>query len=716
MIPIFMKNIRLSSSSLTLSIFIMAKKLFRIQLRPNRITCPVNPGTIFRILFLFLFAITQLPAQSSSILDSLLTASKTLPDSPEKIKTLHLIGYNYRKSSPEKASNYFHQAIVLGNKLNEKHYTTSTYSQLTLLHNNLGNRDSTDYYLEKTKGLVEKYPDETKPSSYYQAAGLVYKNRGDYEKAIEITKKQIEYLESSNGDKITLAGAYHNLSANYWLMKNLSTAIEYQFKALELFSAGGSEEGVAYSNTSLGNIYHDLGQDQEAIKYHTRSLDYKKKQGDKRGMAVSYLNMSTANLGLKNYEKAMEYVNKALPLNKELKLRAEEVKNIWQIAIINREKNDTIAALSAFDKAIKLAKEYDNVNLASEIQRGKDNFLPNPIKENPLSGLLENLKVSEEKQDSLQITNSLKELTTWYYDKQNYKEAFAYQQKHYEMQKSMFGPEVLNRMKQLENKYEVSQRENTITLLKKEKEINESKMERQRIALYGSIGIVLLILLITYLLFNRNRILQENRRIVELEKVRNDIASDLHDDVGSTISSIQIISEILKKTSHKNPKTLQAAGHISDLSGKVASGLQEIIWATNPQNDKVEAILLEMHKYSAEIQRNQECVFSFKEKIQTPELIVGSNIRKNLMMIFKESINNACKYSGSPRMEIFVSQNKKRLKIKIQDFGCGFEPDMITRGNGMTNMKNRASEIGAKLAIISEQNIGTTIKLNIPLP
>ncbi len=694
----------------------MAENVFMIPLCPSRITCPINLGIIFRVLFLFLFAITQLPAQSSSKLDSLLAVSKTLSDSSEKVKTLQLIGFHYRKSSPEKASYYYHQAILLGNRLQERNYTTSTYSQMALLQNHFGNIDSTDYYLAKTKGMVEKYPDDTKPSSYYQAAGLIYKNRGELEKAIEMTKKHIEYLEYSEEDKITIAGAYHNLSVIFWLQKNLSTAIDTEFKALALFSEGGSEEGVAYCHTSLGNIYHDLGQDKTAIKYHTLSLDYKKKQGDKRGMSISYLNISTAYLGLKDYDKAMEYVHKALKLNKELNIKGEEVRNIWQTGIIYREKKDTTAALAAFDQAINLAKKYDNPNLALEVQKSKDEFLPHPLKKNTLSDLLENLKTSEENQDSLQISNTLKELTSWYYGQRDYKQAFTYQQKHYEIEKAMYGPEVLNRMKQLENKYEVSQRENTIELLKKEKEINVSKLERQRIALFGSIGIVLLILIVAYLLFNRNRILQENRRIIELEKVRNNIARDVHDDVGSTISSIQLISEILKKRSDQNLRTQQAAGHISELSGKVAAGLQEIIWATNPLNDKIEAILLEMHKYTAEIQQNQECSFSFKEKIQNPDLIISSNIRKNLMMIFKESLNNACKYSGSSKMEISISQNRKGLKLKIRDFGRGFEADTITKGNGMKNMKERATEIGAKLTIDSEKNQGTIIKLNIPLP
>ncbi len=512
----------------------MVKKIFRIYLLRNS-RYPLNLGTKLLMLLFVILSQFNVVGQVSSNLDSLLAVSKTQANSPEQVKTSFLIGYNYRKSSPEKAAYYYHYSQNLGNKLKQYKYVASTYAQLALLHNTLGNADSTEHYLEKTKSLVEKYPEETDPSSYYQAAGLIYKYRNDYEKAIELTKKNIEYLESSNADKITIAGAYHNLSSIYWLLKKLTTAIEYEYKALELFSAGGSETGVAYANTSLGNIYHDLGQERESIKHHTLSLEFKKKTNDMRGMANSYLNISTAYLGLMNYNKALEYVNKSIAINKELNIQPEQVKYLFQTAIIYQEKKDTLTALNFYEQALTLGEKIKNTSLISEIEKRRNEFLPNPQKNKTIPGLLANLKEYKEKEDSLQISNSLKELTSQYYAKQNYKEAFAYQQKYYEMEKSMFGPEVLNRMKQLENKYNLSQKENTIVLLKKEKEINGIKLERQRTAIFTAIGIIVLILLIAYLLFNRHRILQENRRILEVEKVRTEIARDLHDDVGSTM-------------------------------------------------------------------------------------------------------------------------------------------------------------------------------------
>lgn len=336
----------------------------------------------------------------------------------------------------------------------------------------------------------------------------------------------------------------------------MNEAIENEYRALNLFQSSGSDAGIAYASTSLGNFYHDLGQDQEAIKHHLISLEIKEKLNDKRGMANSYLNLSTAYLGLKNFDKALEYVNKSIVINKELQLKPEQVKYLWQIAIIHEERQDTIAALSAYDKAIFMAEEIQYTSLVTEIRKNKEKLLSNKIKEKNIQELLEQLTFFKTEKDSANVIQSLKYVTQWYSSHNNFKEAYRYQQEYYELQKSMFGPEVLNRMKQLETKYEISQRENTIALLKKENEVNESKLARRQLALYGSGGIILLTLIAAYLFFTRNRILQENRRLIELERIRNDIARDLHDDVGSTISSIQIISELIRKKIGRQSKTL----------------------------------------------------------------------------------------------------------------------------------------------------------------
>lgn len=103
-------------------------------------------GSFFLICLLVLSSF-EVSSQISSNVDSLLTVSKTLSDSQEKVKIYLHIGHNYAKKHPESAFDYLHRAVSLGKKLDEKKYSSSTYSQLALLHNRMGNRDSSGYYL-----------------------------------------------------------------------------------------------------------------------------------------------------------------------------------------------------------------------------------------------------------------------------------------------------------------------------------------------------------------------------------------------------------------------------------------------------------------------------------------------------------------------------------------------------------------------------------------
>lgn len=178
-----------------------------------------NLKKVFPGIFLILLFHGNVAAQISSKNDSLIRAAKSQSPSAEKIKTFQLLGVEYAKKHPDSALKYFHRAISIGQEIQEKRYTTSTYSQLALLHNRMGNSDSSRFYLQKTHLMAERYPSEIDISNYYQTTGLLYKSTGEYNQAIEIFKKQINLLESETADKIQIAGAYHNLASVYWLLK-----------------------------------------------------------------------------------------------------------------------------------------------------------------------------------------------------------------------------------------------------------------------------------------------------------------------------------------------------------------------------------------------------------------------------------------------------------------------------------------------------------------
>ncbi|MGB6094135.1 MAG: ATP-binding protein, partial [Moheibacter sp.] len=213
----------------------------------------------------------------------------------------------------------------------------------------------------------------------------------------------------------------------------------------------------------------------------------------------------------------------------------------------------------------------------------------------------------------------------------------------------------------------------------------------------------------------RMRAVQRMKRSAEIEGMRQNLAGDLHDDVGSTLSSIQIISNLMTEKTN-DPKVIEAAQNISGLSNKVANGIREIVWELNPANDSLEAIISQLRKISSEILTPSEISFSFNVKINDPNKKISPELRKEMVMVFKEAINNARKYSNAEKVDISISEKKSLLKMKISDNGIGFDPESVQKGNGLSNMERRSKKMNSEFRLESSPDHGTTIHLRILLP
>jgi signal transduction histidine kinase len=199
---------------------------------------------------------------------------------------------------------------------------------------------------------------------------------------------------------------------------------------------------------------------------------------------------------------------------------------------------------------------------------------------------------------------------------------------------------------------------------------------------------------------------------MKLQTLRNKIASDLHDDVGSTLSSISIFSEMVKEQSSEvNPMLEQ----IGDSSRKMLDAMADIVWTINPENDQFEKIILRMKSFAYELLGAKKIDFEFDADDNVSQLKLPMHTRKNLYLIFKEATNNMVKYSEANKASFSISGNKEKLTMFIRDNGKGFDVNKDSEGNGLKNMKKRAKEIGANLLIESEAGTGTTLQLILNL-
>ncbi len=210
--------------------------------------------------------------------------------------------------------------------------------------------------------------------------------------------------------------------------------------------------------------------------------------------------------------------------------------------------------------------------------------------------------------------------------------------------------------------------------------------------------------------------MKENAVLKEkMEQTRNKIARDLHDDIGSTLSSILLFSNAAKsKIKFTAGEAREVFGKISEIAGMMMDEMSDIIWAINPRQDSMEQILKRMQYYAAPLTLARNIQFHFKADDDIRYLHLDMEKRKNLLLIFKESVINALKYSEAANLRVRFYFADNFLHMVVEDDGKGFShPSEV--GNGLNNMKTRAKNVGGQVEIDSVENVGTTVSVSLPL-
>lgn len=205
-------------------------------------------------------------------------------------------------------------------------------------------------------------------------------------------------------------------------------------------------------------------------------------------------------------------------------------------------------------------------------------------------------------------------------------------------------------------------------------------------------------------------------RLLEMEKVRRRIARDLHDDMGSTLSTINILSEMAKmKVTVDAQKTEEYITKISDNSSRMMEAMDDIVWSINPMNDSMQKIAARMREFATGVLEAKNIDFTFRVDEQVNDLKLDMEKRRDFFLLFKEAVNNLAKYSQCKHASIDISVMKGMLIMSVKDDGIGFNVLEADSGNGLSNMKKRAQSLRGKLVIESVANKGTTVSLEAPV-
>ncbi len=226
--------------------------------------------------------------------------------------------------------------------------------------------------------------------------------------------------------------------------------------------------------------------------------------------------------------------------------------------------------------------------------------------------------------------------------------------------------------------------------------------------------VILLIALGLYRLY-RYRI----KNILAIQKIRERIASDFHDDIGAALSSISIFSEVAntqleEKLPHE--QTREIIGHISFHSHAMLEAMDDIIWAVNPRNDHFNDLAVRMREFAIPLLEARNIDFDIDIQGELLNTRVEMEARKNIFLIFKECINNILKHSGCSAMKVSVKKINDQFELIISDNGKGFDINAPNNRNGLKNMQKRAAEINGILYITTQPGKGTVTRLLVLSP
>src|SRR6267154_3922568 len=200
-----------------------------------------------------------------------------------------------------------------------------------------------------------------------------------------------------------------------------------------------------------------------------------------------------------------------------------------------------------------------------------------------------------------------------------------------------------------------------------------------------------------------------------LNTERLSISRDIHDNVGSRLTEIILLSELARRNQTKPNELEMHVGRLSNVAREVVRDLDEIVWAVNPKNDFLDNLADYIFEYVENFLGMTSIRFRVDVAEDVPHQPLSSAARHNLFLVVKEALNNVVKHSAATEVWVRAKTENRDLTFEIEDNGKGFEQQPDGLGNGLGNMEKRVKEVGGRFELESFPTNGTRIKISVPL-
>lgn len=600
------------------------------------------------------------------------------------------------------------------------------------------------------------------PNDYLALAfnelGYAWGMKGEYEKQVLFAHKSLGVYETLKNDA-GMAIALSNLSTVYYNMDQKNKAIEYGKQSLKYREKTGDAGRLSITCCNLSQYYLGIN-NEEASKYQELCVKYARLSGDEAHLIHSYITSSLVANRKKNNKEAFEYELKVIDLLEKSKSKPDE--RMWARRYIAAAyytdvlHYDSTVTLGYYNKSIKLSRAAGDKNnlkdvylYLSEYYKGKSNFaeaynnyktyilyrdsLVDIEKEEKIAELESRYETNRKDNEIARLNDEqkIKQLeidkqkaiiagnTAMALQKQNEIDLLSKSRELQEVKIRQQGEELEKQLllyKTNEQQLQLKEKENQtnaqqLQLTEKDNQLKQRQLKNQRNVRNLLIGSLILFMLLGFTFFNRYQLKRKLEQQTQLLEMRNNISQDLHDDIGASLSNINILNELARRNLIQPEKSREYLLKASEDIQRINESLSDIVWNINPRYDDMQNLFIRMKRYAADMLDGNDISGQFDFPADGPGINLSMTQRRDLYLIFKEAINNLAKYSAADQAVVSVTTGHHVLEVVVRDNGKGFDQATVNRGNGLHNMQQRAKALGADLKIESVPGKGTQINL-----
>ncbi|HEU5052001.1 MAG TPA: ATP-binding protein [Hanamia sp.] len=589
--------------------------------------------------------------------------------------------------------------------------------------------DSAIYYYEKAGLLAQRIKYKKGISDYFSGYIRFLNHKAQFEEGLTLARQHVA-LSEKNNDSLQLMTACNEVANEEQYFGDFQSATQFYLQALKLAGRLHQQRMQRLINNNLSSVFISLKDYKTAYRYSDNAYQLARDAHDTTVMGDCLINMGISEIhqthydealnnfseaekigyrepdmtlvadalsdkglvyyDLQEFQKSEEQYHKQENIAVKYDLPFEQLYALFELAVLKKEKGDFGGAEKLASRAISIGED---LNTKDELAEMYDTMAVIKLKMGKLA------------------------------------EAMAFKNKFEAMKDTLTNAQVQTNIHHLELQYRSAQKDKEIAQQALKIERTNSALQRKNTLIWVILAGLLALITILVLSYRSYRhkqklsrqqllTLQKEHEVNTLkakmqarEEERNRIGKEMHDDIGSALTTILYHSEELNNNANgKNSKALKG---ITETATSVMDKMNEIIWSMNSDYDTVDDFIAYTRQHSGEYLQNHNLDYHFEIPTEIPDLHLTGEQRRNIYLVIKEALHNVVKHACASKVCISF-QIKNNLLILIKDNGKGTNNESGKRfGNGLKNMRQRMESIGGTFKMIC--NEGTCIQLTCPV-